>query len=164
MNTITPNEENTDLIRRARQSLGGMPFLGVHIRRGDHKSVSWRYGGGHVPSEDYVRATMDAWSRGRPDLNANGRIWVASDANAAIGQFAEMLPENLEPLSLHSGSDERLKALSPSKPYNQSTWNVIPAEARVLETRGVIVDFALFSGAWSRETERTPEAVICAIT
>jgi hypothetical protein len=157
-----PNDENRALIAAARQEIGDGAFLGVHIRRGDHKSMSWKYHGGHVPLSEYVRATTASWSKFQK-LNL-ADLWIATDTVDLVMQFTEMLPDNFRTFSLISSERAELKALTPAQPYNQSTWNDLPAEARILETRGVIVDFALFSGAWAEGDHNIPEAVICTMT
>jgi len=158
---IIPNAKNKALIAAGRRTLGTKPFVGVHIRRGDHKAMSWRYHQGHVPLEEYVNAItgIESVPGGSPPFN----VWIASDDTDTSRQFAQMLPEGFAGVLLNEVNDKELRALVPLQAYNQSTWNEHTEDERIRETRGMIVDFAVISGAWA-EGDRYPEAVICAMT
>jgi len=158
---LVPNPRTKALISAARRTVGITPFVGVHIRRGDHKAMSWRYHEGHVPLEDYLKAVADVvnLAGAEPPLN----VWVASDELDASRRFSQMLPDGFNGLSLNAIAEQELWDLAPSQAYNQSTWNDLDRETRLRETRGVIVDFAVISGIWG-DGERFPQAVICTMT
>jgi hypothetical protein len=123
--------------------------------------MSWKYHGGHVPLADYLQAMSNIGHLAGQSPPVN--VWIASDDAATAKQYSEMLPEGFDAFSLGSLKNRELQSLTPSQPYNLSTWNGLDREARVRETRGVIIDFAVISGAWD-SVGSFPEAVICTMT
>ncbi len=91
-------------------------------------------------------------------------VWVASDSINAVDEFSSRAPD-IDVFSLGRSSHRELRSCSPISEYNQSTWNELPIEQRVLETRGMIVDLAMLAGAWSADSlgSWAPEASICAL-
>ncbi|KZT43870.1 hypothetical protein SISSUDRAFT_977592 [Sistotremastrum suecicum HHB10207 ss-3] len=163
--TIIPNKFNSDLIRMARNEIGKPSYLAVHIRRGDRKPVSWKYRDGFVPLLDYLHGVEKAWQKINA-TSANKAIWLASDSVEAQRQFIDLLPAGVDTFGLSISSNPGLRSLQPSSAYRQVDWPSKAPSDRIQETRGVIVDFALLSGAWMPAAELGvwPEAVVCTIS
>lgn len=161
---IIPISENRALIWQARQILENGPYLSVHLRRGDHKPMSWKFHDHTVPLDDYVHGIQNAYSKVQNSYSNPVNVWVASDSVFAAEELDRMLPSNFRTLSLSKSNVNSLMTLSPSQPYNQSIWNELPLEARISETRGVIIDFAMLSGAWGEGAEYFPESMVCTMT
>jgi hypothetical protein len=159
--------------------------------------MSWRYQKlpqVQVPTEEYVNAVWKTYSRiynlsSNPDVTPTSPpvIYLASDSASAASDFAERLRsndtlsrkyknDNLRPLiyELRNSSDPELRSLAPTREYVQADWveNRTQSE-RIAETRGMVIDWALLSGAWQplpngdadadASTPLKPLAAICAL-
>ena len=169
--TILPNARSTVLIRRARSSLLNSvspddaamvkTYIALHIRRGDRRPSF--YNGRYIPSEDFVQAAIDAWERLNPDISAeNLFLYVASDSARAYEEILRLTETRYTSLSLFQSEDPELRALASPQDYVQSEFDRLDEKARILATRGVIVDFALVSGFWvEHEDDLVPTATVC---
>lgn len=192
--TIRPNAINAKLIRAARQELmdlissrrprqletaqGGpvedsLPYIAVHVRRGDRKAASYAYQDGRIPLSEYTNAVSDVWARimsedtsSMEDAALNPMVYLASDSPSTLSEFMEFFPQKFPTPSifaLSQSKDAELRALASPEPYFQLKFNALDLEARVRATSGMVVDFALMSGMWAWDDEITPEAVVCAV-
>ncbi|KAJ7597741.1 hypothetical protein C8J56DRAFT_327382 [Mycena floridula] len=165
--TIRPNTYMSDLIKAARTELVtkfGAPspsYIGVHIRRGDKKS-KFAYRGSYVPIANFISNVNLIWKRasGRP---ASPNVYVASDSPAALQEFGTLF-EHKTVLSLPDSANRDLRPLASPEEYVQLEWARFKPEAKAKARRGMIVDFALLSGAWAEDGDVRPEAVICTIS
>ncbi|KAK0450581.1 uncharacterized protein EV420DRAFT_1705247 [Desarmillaria tabescens] len=158
-NTIIPNTENARLINSAREEVAALSstYLSAHLRRGDRKPSSYSYHGSYVPTKDFVDALDDAASRlqrsDHPFL-----VYLASDSPAMMEEMSSLLSPVY---SLSRSANAELKSLVSPGEYFQRDFDKYDLETRVSATRGMIVDFAFLSGAWSREG---PDAVVCTVS
>jgi hypothetical protein len=174
LETIRPNEFNSRLIMAARSELKDLimaesdqtlpvNYVGVHIRRGDRRPMSWRYKDGYVPADKYLAGVTSTFERLDPARSSAGSqplfAYLASDSPRAQSEFMEAvkqgssLEQRVKVYSLLRSKKEELRALASRKEYVQADFNEgIGLEGgRVEATRGMIIDFALFSGAWDWE-------------
>lgn len=179
--TIRPNTQNTKLISRARGELsqiasselhseggsrgGILPYISVHIRRGDQKAVSWTYHKTYIPVPNYVQAFKDTWTRlvsnAQESSTTSKQIaYVASDSPSTLEEFAQSLT-GATIFSLSRSKDPELRKLASPGEYFQSEFSKLEESIRISATRGMIVDFALLSGAWAQVGDLIPDATIC---
>lgn len=157
--------------------------------------MSWRYQklpDNQVPTIEYVEAVWEIYGHLQNLSNSNVSpsvpplVYLASDSSTAASEFTELLVTNdslvqeygNEALKsvvyeLRTSPDAELRSLAPAMEYVQSEWNNRTEVDRIRETRGVIVDWALLSGAWTpqpgdgsaRKTalKINPAAVICTL-
>jgi hypothetical protein len=159
---IIPSKINARLIEMARGEMGGRRYIGVHIRRGDRKPMSWKFSRKPIPINVFLESLQKTAARLDPSL---GAAWIATDSVAAIDELAWQ-DSSYDFYSLSRSSFPELRSSVPTSEYNQSTWNDLPIERRVMETRGMIVDLAMLSGAWNADPEGTvlPEASVCSLS
>jgi hypothetical protein len=187
---IRPNAQSAQLIQWAREELSEklaahyknprsfqgaeqeddgptMGYLGVHIRRGD-RAPEWRvYGQDYIPLADYVDGVVDAWTRLGLELSAEDKlvqpfVYIASDSPAAEKEFAAAFaPERV--FSLAGSKNKELQRLASPEEYFQDIFMALPDSVRVQATRGMIVDFAVLSGAWAKDGDLIPDGTICAV-
>jgi hypothetical protein len=188
--TIRPNADLSNLIRSARSefrkkilskierpssqhgenSLNDTSprYIGVHVRRGDKKATSWAYHNSYVPIEDFTKAVQDTWTRVLPaqsspyDAQPQPAVYFASDDPSAESYFLDGMRINAA-FSLMDSENLELNALSSPEEYYQGDFDDLEKDARIRATKGMIVDFALLTGAWAKKGELIPEAVICTI-
>ncbi|CAA7268075.1 unnamed protein product [Cyclocybe aegerita] len=174
--TIIPNAKNMELIHLARTELAsfirdidsrlgvsGSPYLSVHIRRGDRKTLSYTFPDRKIPLEDYLTALKSTWSRLHPqEKDAFPVVYLATDSPEAHRQFSEK--NEGETFSLHEAANSRLRDLASPGEYYQSWFNDLGLQSRIIATRGVVVDLALISGLWPERNVHSPDAVICAMS
>ncbi|CAK5280659.1 unnamed protein product [Mycena citricolor] len=148
-------------------------YIGIHARRGDRNRAWQQYGmGRYVPIPDYISAAVDAWTRLGLELPTSTHadnliqpfVFVASDSPDALKQLADgFAPDRAYSLAL-SDRPELRKLASPSE-YDQNTFMAVKDPiARVQWTRGMVVDFALLSGAWADDGQVIPDALVCTIS
>ncbi|KII93291.1 hypothetical protein PLICRDRAFT_26569 [Plicaturopsis crispa FD-325 SS-3] len=166
--TIRPNAETAALIRSARDEFaaayGEIPYISVHLRRGDRKAQSWKYWGKHVPIPDYVDALEDTFRRLLADKGSRSMIYVASDSPPAQSDFIASLPSSTSVYSLAASNKSDLNDLASPREYVQADFDLLKEDERIKLTRGMIVDFAMLSGFWAWPGDVTPVATICTIT
>lgn len=183
---LRPNPHVSKLIRSARNELlqilsssvekgpsidPGLfypQYIGVHVRRGDKHPSSSRYRTSYIPILDYVGAAKSSWTRLRKDdghdLQKFPAVYLASDAPSALEEFKkEYGSSDLKIFSLSLSTDPNLAALASPKEYVQKDFNEWTLGRRVNATKGMLVDFALLSGAWSWEGDLIPDAVVCTV-
>jgi hypothetical protein len=175
--TILPNAQNADLIRSAREELAELlsgqqsntnshshSYIGVHLRRGDRKAVSWEFHGKYVPIRNFIEAVKTTWSRlsGAKRLSSH-QVYLASASGDAQEEFASTLPPKFPIFSLARSKKPALQALASREAYVQAVFNNLREDERIIATRGMIVDFALVNGMWAHEGDVTPAATICTI-
>ncbi|KAJ3934743.1 MAG: hypothetical protein NXY57DRAFT_914158 [Lentinula lateritia] len=173
--TIRPSEKNAELIAETRNELGtkiSSNYIGVHIRRGDHKAKFTKGPEGYVPFENFVNEVKGVKER----FFAEGdtmMVYLASDDPSAIESFESLISESLSPslgsiqtFSLYASTSPVLRALASPKAYVQAEFDALH-EDKVMLTRGVIVDMALVSGLWMEDGDddgkMKPDAVVCTI-
>jgi len=170
--TVLPNARSAALIRRARSKLSNSvspddaatvkTYIALHIRRGDRRPTF--YNGRYVPSEDFVQAAIDAWGRLNPDVSAeNLFLYIASDSTHADEEILRLTETRYTSVSLFRSEDPELRALASPQDYLQSEFDQLDEKARILATRGVIVDFALVSGFWVEHGDVVPGATVCTL-
>lgn len=178
--TIKPNARIRSFIDKARSELLPSPpssadssesptsYIAVHMRNGDSKPQSSRYGQQPIPATDYAVGISKAIS----DLqlsatNESSRItvFVASDSVRAVEELESWQPEPSvgktawRVISLRSSAYPELRELVYPRldGYQQKDWRGSRAselglhwtdEERVRYTTGMIVDLALLSGLW----------------
>ncbi|KAJ7724247.1 hypothetical protein B0H16DRAFT_1666062 [Mycena metata] len=188
-NVIRPNDHSARLIQQARSEVSEkvvehyqnprsrkgfkgdgpvMGYIGVHIRRGD-RSPAWTvYGQQYLPLSEYLNGVVDSWSRLGLELSPDNNlvqpfVYIASDSPQAEKEFAaEFSPERVS--SLSRSRHQELRALASPGDYYQDDFMKLPHDVQVLATRGMIVDFAVLSGAWSKPGHLIPDATVCAIS
>ncbi|KAJ7024424.1 hypothetical protein C8F04DRAFT_969001 [Mycena alexandri] len=188
-NVIRPNDQSARLIQQARSELQEkvidhyqnprsfkgfkgdgpvMGYIGVHIRRGD-RSPAWTvYGQQYLPLSEYLDGVVDSWSRLGLELSPDNNlvqpfVYIASDSPQAEKEFAAMFsPERVS--SLSRSRHQELRALASPGDYYQDDFMKLPRDIQVQATRGMIVDFAVLSGAWSKPGHLIPDATVCAIS
>ncbi|KAJ6502634.1 hypothetical protein DFH09DRAFT_1051437 [Mycena vulgaris] len=187
--TIRPNAHSAELIQWARQELlekltahyqnprsfkgvqddgPAMGYLGVHIRRGDRTRTWHVYDQPYVPISDYVDGVVEAWSRLGLELSADNNlvqpfVYIASDSPAAEKDFAASFsPERV--FSLSGSKREELRTLASPGDYFQDDFKKLEEDVRITATRGMIVDFAVLSGAWSEPGDLIPDGTVCAVS
>ncbi|KAK0222529.1 hypothetical protein EDD85DRAFT_779310 [Armillaria nabsnona] len=158
-NTIIPNTENTRLINSAQEEVAllSSTYLSAHLRRGDRKPSSYEYHGSYVPTKDFFDALDDAATRlqrsDHPSL-----VYLASDSLTALEELSSLLSSVY---SLSRSTNAELKSLASPGEYFQGDFDKYDLETRIKATRGMIVDFALLSGAW---IQGGPDAIVCTVS
>ncbi|KAJ7103189.1 hypothetical protein B0H15DRAFT_198944 [Mycena belliarum] len=187
--TIRPSARSAELIKLARQELSekvnahyqnprtaqgvqykgpAKGYLGVHIRRGDRQRSWLVYNQSYVPIADYVDGVVDAWSRlGLEHSADNNRVqpfvYIASDSPAAVKEFAASFsPDRV--FSLSGSKREELRALASPGEYWQEDFALLAEHFRVAATRGMIVDFAVLTGAWAEHGDLIADGTVCAVS
>lgn len=140
--------------------------------------MSWKFKDTvYVPTANYLSGAASLSQRLDPSRPGSAPAWayIASDSPLAEQEFISSTKDEsytgpaFKTYSLISSKKEELRALASRKVYVQAEFNegVGLDGGRVEATRGVIVDFALFSGAWAwmdvgEEEERVrPLGVVC---
>ncbi|QRW00743.1 hypothetical protein RhiJN_28761 [Ceratobasidium sp. AG-Ba] len=179
-------EARTELRRRIQAVTGSAAvtnYMGMHIRRGDRRAMSWRFiksgAAGYVPLQDYVDAAQKTWAEQGPPGAAH--VYVASDdplmldefINRASGMHVYSLRQwgvdggRVGESSVSAVSEELAELASPSA-YIQSEWRIRPEVQRIRLTRGMIVEMALISELWDDEREEDNDlelvATVCTLT
>lgn len=125
-----------------------------------------------VPTTEYVQAVWQTYTHFQNLSNSDASlpdpplVYLASDSASAASEFTELLVANdslaqkygnetLKPVvyELRTSTDPELRNLSPAMEYVQAEWNNRTEVDRIRETRGVIVDWALLSGAWTHQPD-----------
>ncbi|KAJ6520177.1 hypothetical protein C8R45DRAFT_51738 [Mycena sanguinolenta] len=186
---IQPNAESSQLIKWAREELSQKlvahyqnsrsskgvheddgpttGYLGVHIRRGD-RSPEWRvYGRPYIPVSDYVDSAVESWTRLGLDVSAQEEpvqpfVYIASDSPDVVKEFSASLPDRV--FSLEGSQRDELRRIASPEEYFQDIFMTFPDAMRVHATRGMIVDFALLSGAWANDGDLIPDGTVCAVS
>lgn len=136
-------------------------YIAVHIRRGDQNATSWANHGGYVPITDFVEAVGSTWKKTNASL-AVPQVYLASDSPSAVGEFKKATGYP-EVFSLSQSENPELQTLASPGEYFQKEFEKLPQAARTRATTGMLVDFAMLSGAWTKEGDLTPDAVVCTI-
>ncbi|KAF7307232.1 hypothetical protein MIND_00516900 [Mycena indigotica] len=145
-----------------------MGYIGVHIRRGD-QSRTWKvYGQQYVPVSDYVDGVVGAWSRLDLELSKDDKpvtpvAYIASDDPAVMKEFSSSFDSH-RVFSLSTSKRKELRELASPGAYVQNDFMNIDEKTRVTATRGMVVDFALVSGAWANTGDLIPDATVCGIS
>ncbi|KAK7063923.1 hypothetical protein R3P38DRAFT_2675261 [Favolaschia claudopus] len=159
-NSRSTKGENTD----ARP----MGYLGVHIRRGD-RSPDWKvYGQQYIAISDYVDSAVESWTRLNLELSAQDKlvqpfVYIASDSPEAEKEFSDSFTSK-RLFSLSRSKRKELRALASPEEYFQDIFMTLSDPVRVQATRGMIVDFALLSGAWAKDGDLIPDGTVCAVS
>ena len=91
--TIRPNAQLRALIESARAEMLAQirSYLGVHVRRGDQKAMSWKYRNGYVALGEFTQGIASTVDRlvedGQIAAGAPLAVWVASDAGGAADEL-----------------------------------------------------------------------------
>ncbi|PVF96089.1 hypothetical protein CPB86DRAFT_527541 [Serendipita vermifera] len=175
--TILPNEWIREEISELRRRLAKKPYVGIHIRHGDRYPANQKWEGDFVPTSEYVATTTRMWNTLRTQRPTDVRerqpsVYIATDSFAAFQDFRSLsgLPAG-NVWGLHEADKllngrRRWKLLASPHGYVQRVFNgrKTRPEERARWTKGMIIDYALLSGAWLGEGERGPSAVICTAT
>lgn len=169
--TIRPNPTTADLITLARSEIKeyfgkqSPAYVGVHVRRGDRKTMSWQFKDNFVPLENYAESVKATISRLDPSSRTRSAVYIASDSPEAQDDLINLLPDSTPVFSLTQSKKRRLRELASPAAYFQDKFNLLSKADRIRLTRGMIVDFAMISGAWRKHDEHvTPYGVVCTIT
>ncbi|KAJ6609341.1 hypothetical protein B0H10DRAFT_2064437 [Mycena sp. CBHHK59/15] len=171
--TIRPNAVSVELIQLAREELSkkiaahyqarsfkgvtesdsAMGYLGVHIRRGDRLPAWHVYGQMYIPLTDYVDAVVESWTRLGLEVSPDDKlvqpfVYIASDS----------------PLWRRTSKHSELQALASPGEYVQNDFMKLDPSNRLQATRGMVVDFALLSGAWSNDGDLIPDGTVCTVS
>lgn len=84
-------------------------------------------------------------------------MYLASDSSTALEELSSLLPSVY---SLSRSTNAELKSLASPGEYFQGDFDKYDLETRIKATRGMIVDFALLSGAW---IQGGPDAIVCTV-
>ncbi|KAJ7459057.1 hypothetical protein B0H11DRAFT_177573 [Mycena galericulata] len=188
--TIRPSTYSAELIRSAREELSEkltmhyqnprsvkgvhadgppMGYLSVHIRRGD-RMPSWHAYGQqqYIPIPEFIDGVVESWTRLGLELSIEDQlvqpfVYVASDSPSAEKEFASSFSED-RVFSLLRSQREELRVLASPGEYFQSDFMRLSDDVRVQATRGMVVDFAVLSGAWADEGDLIPEGIICTVS
>ncbi|XP_006454286.1 hypothetical protein AGABI2DRAFT_197199 [Agaricus bisporus var. bisporus H97] len=161
---IQPNANLDALIRAARHEFRNSTrsddsYLSVHIRRGDRKL---RFSGPdvlYVPTSEYVSAIKDTQDRLPILHDEDTPIYFASDSLTAELEFANAYAGRF--FSLRQSASSEIRQLASTDGYDQKEFNKLSDEERVRLTKGMVVDFALLSGAWTKQGDPAPRASVC---
>jgi len=166
LQAILPNNDTMEIIQGARQQLntwlplGYDAYISVHIRRGDKKPRWPAYPDNRIPVTDYSMAAEQGWYR-LVSNNSSPAIYFASDSSQAMADFRTTSSWRSTIFSLW---DTKYSRYASSQEYSQSEFAAYGSEeTRIQATRGMIVDFALLSGAWASDSNIRPSAIVCAI-
>lgn len=153
-------------------------YVGVHIRHGDGRSMSWKYHGKHLPMDEYAQAAVDTLTRlfssnSTEDVASDATgpatdglpavIYLASDDPTALDSLSPLLPPHVIVTSLAQSKEPALKGLASPREYKQAEFNELEEIERIRLTTGMIIDFAMLSGFWAWDNELLPGAVVCGI-
>ncbi|KAG5654158.1 hypothetical protein H0H81_006870 [Sphagnurus paluster] len=172
LNTIRPNRDNARLIRKARFELSSLSspdgtafdsYVSLHLRRGDRGPAF--YHGEYVPVRDFVSAGTDAWQRLNPGKSASSLMfYVATDSSTIQREVVGLTAARYTTYSLYQSADPELRGVASPEEYRQKEFDTLEKTARIRATQGMIVDFALLSGAWANEDDALPQATVCTIS
>ncbi|KAJ6575476.1 hypothetical protein B0H19DRAFT_1128880 [Mycena capillaripes] len=187
--TIRPNARSLQLIQWAREELlekltehyrhprsfqgaqddaSDMGYISVHIRRGDLAPAFRVYGQQYLPLSDYVDNAVESWTRLGLELSPDDKlvqpfVYIASDSPEAETEFANSFsPDRI--FSLSMSKREELRALASPGEYFQDIWMTFSDDVRIPATHGMLVDFAVLSGAWAKKGDLIPDATVCAVS
>jgi hypothetical protein len=125
------------------------------------------YGQDYILLSDYVDGVDQSWSRLGLNASMDHKpvqpfVYIASDSPAALSEFAESFAPNV--FTLSASKREELRALaSPRDYYQKEFMELEDPDVRLQATRGMVVDFAVLSGAWAQEGDIVPDAIVCAV-
>ena len=137
-------------------------YVGIHVRRGDRKSLSYSFLDRKIPTKDYLDAVEKTWSRlhnGAPS-QVHPVIYLATDSSNVYKELSQVYEGRL--YSLFDSWDPRLSVLASPAEYIQKQFDALNLQERVAATRGMIVDLAMVGGLWTKEKDKL-DAVICGL-
>ena len=182
--TIRPNDKNREIIAALHTEfnawLTARPwharadrYLGVHVRRGDRFGSSWAYHNQHLPIALYAQAIRKTWSRppqapaetpSSTNKAASAKqqpvVYLACDDPAVHEELEENLGSGIV-FSLARSEAPMLRDLASPRAYVQAQFDALSDEQRIHQTRGMLADFAMISGMWTKPDTLAPEAVVC---
>lgn len=169
--TILPSLSIRRELTQLRQQHAQTPYLGIHIRHGDRYPDNREWRGDYVPISQYISATSSMWEKAlassTPEVSTDKpTVYVASDSYAA---FQDHLALSLSPdnvWGLHIAGETKWKYMASPQGYVQRVFEgrKTRSEERKRWTQGVVLDFAMISGAWLEEGEKGPVGTICTAT
>jgi hypothetical protein len=171
--TIRPSDSIRQEITELRRLHATKPYIGVHIRHGDRYPTSQKWREDYVPITEYIKATQEAWTklrsgRGPEVREVNPTVYVATDSYAAYQDHLALFPapENVWGLHVADPQERRWRWMASPHGYIQRVFmgKKTRVEVRVRWTKGMVLDFAMLTGAWLVEGEQGPKAVVCTIT
>jgi hypothetical protein len=113
----------------------------------------------YVPTSEYVTAIKATQYR-LPVLHNDGAsVYIASDSPTAELEFANAYAGHF--FSLRRSASSEIRQLASTDDYNQTEFNKLSDEERVRLTKGMVIDFALLSGAWAKQGDPAPRAGVC---
>ncbi|CAG7853837.1 SubName: Full=Uncharacterized protein {ECO:0000313/EMBL:CCA67733.1} [Serendipita indica DSM 11827] len=179
--TIQLSDNLREHLRKLRNVVHtNKPYVGVHIRHGDKYPANQQWKGDYVPISEYIKLTTEVWETVRgmqsTQIEPFPRIYVATDSLAAFSDHLSLSP------TFSLATEERILGLhaASSLSYGERDWRFMASphgyvqrvfsggktrpEERVRWTQGMLLDFAMLSGAWLEDGARAPEAVVCTAT
>lgn len=173
--TILPSDSLRQELTQIRRLHANKPYVGMHIRHGDRYPANQKWRDDYVPITEYVKATLEAWrilraSHPREAEDAHPSVYVATDSYAAFQDHLALSPAPHNVWGLHaaanSNAERKWRWMASPHGYVQRVFmgRKIRPEERKRWTQGMVLDFAMLSGAWLEEGERAPGAVICTFT
>lgn len=127
--------------------------------------MSWQFRDAYVPLENYAESIKTTIARLYPSSRTPSSVYIASDSPRAHDDLIALLPKGTRIFSLAKSKKSGLRTLASPAEYHQDKFNELPNGDRVKLTRGMIVDFAMLSGAWRGYEEKiVPYGTVCTIT
>ncbi|KAG8842636.1 hypothetical protein FRC20_004316 [Serendipita sp. 405] len=168
-NTILPSNYIRRQLTRLRQHFATKPYIGIHIRHGDRYPTNQKWRGDYVPMSEFTKATKETWNTLRTAdpshyTDFKPTVYIASDSYAALEDYKSLAGATVESIgALQTSGDHTWRYMASPHGYVQRVFNgrKTRQDERIRWTQGVILDFAMMSGAWLADGERGPGASIC---
>ena len=158
-------------ITKLRQERATKPYIGIHIRHGDRFPDNQKWRDDYVPIREYTTATSRIWgslkSSNPPEVQEDKpTVYVATDSYAAFQDYLSLSPAPENVWGLHASDKHSWKFMASPHGYVQRVFEgrKTRPEERKRWTQGMILDFAMMSGAWLTPGERGPLATLCTLT
>ncbi|KAG8814146.1 putative protein serine/threonine kinase, partial [Serendipita sp. 399] len=156
-------------LTRLRHRFASKPHIGIHIRHGDRYPTNQKWRGDYVPISEFTKATKETWYTLRTTHQSHysdlkPTVYVATDSYAALEDYKALAGNSVESIgALQTSGDHTWRYMASPHGYVQRVFNgrKTRQDERNRWTQGVILDFAMMSGAWLADGERGPGASIC---
>jgi len=166
--TILPSPTVREHLDSLRATQGNVPYIGVHIRRGDRFAGNQKWNHDYVPVAEYSNAVSKVWQELRETeegLGGSPNVYIATDSQAAYEDFKALSTAPDAVTGLFDAETTTLRYMAQTSGYIQPLWEKRSRiEERMRWTTGMILDLAMISGLWLKDGERAPLATICTVT
>lgn len=169
--TIQPNKALRKELTKLRQQQAQQPYIGVHIRHGDRYPENQKWRDDYIPISEYTQSTSRIWEQLKTSSPPSVRdqapnVYVGTDSYAALQDYISLSATPNNVWGLHISDNRSWKFMANPHGYVQRVFEgrKVRPEERKRWTQGMILDFAMISGAWLREGERGPLATLCTAT